>query len=183
MHLGTLSPTEDDNKIVDLKQATFQVTPVDTVTPSLTPTSSPEGDAMAGKKLYSLERPDDKARELASKLTLEEQVCIITERMTVTISGLCDIYHICSSLQKPSSLFIKFVQECLAPRSPTPSTRNLRSRFLAIAHFLSTTRSFENPEENCATFLVPTAHNNRSRCLQEQTFGVPKLSPRKAYRQ
>ena len=30
---------------------------------------------MAGKKLYSLEKPDDRAKELASKLTLEEQVC------------------------------------------------------------------------------------------------------------
>ncbi|KAF3052003.1 hypothetical protein E8E11_011021 [Didymella keratinophila] len=77
MHLGTLSPTEDDNKIIDLKQATFQVTPVDTVTPSLTPTSPPEGDVMAGKKLYSLEKPDDKARELASRLTLEEQISLL----------------------------------------------------------------------------------------------------------
>lgn len=74
IHLGTLSPTEDDNKIIDLKQVTFEVTPVDTVTPSLTPTSPTDGDNMAGKKLYSLEKPDDKARELASKLTLEEQV-------------------------------------------------------------------------------------------------------------
>lgn len=74
MHLGTLSPTEDDTKLIDLKQATFQVTPVDTVTPSLTPTSPPEGEIMAGKNLYSLERPDDKAKELASRLTLEEQV-------------------------------------------------------------------------------------------------------------
>lgn len=75
MHLGTLSPTEDDHTVIDLKQAAFQVTPVDTVTPSLTPTSPPEGEAMTGKKLYSLERPDDRAKELASKLTLEEQVC------------------------------------------------------------------------------------------------------------
>lgn len=80
MHLGTLSPTEDDNKIIDLKRATFQVTPVDTVTPSLTPTSSPEVDTMAGKKLYSLEKPDDRAKELASKLTLEEQVCTIAKK-------------------------------------------------------------------------------------------------------
>ncbi|KAF9699328.1 hypothetical protein EKO04_002371 [Ascochyta lentis] len=77
MHLGTLSPTEDNNKLIDLKQATFQVTPVDTVTPSLTPTSSPEVETMAGKKLYSLERADDKAKELASKLTLEEQVSLL----------------------------------------------------------------------------------------------------------
>ncbi|KAF1360684.1 hypothetical protein EJ07DRAFT_155106 [Lizonia empirigonia] len=77
MHLGTLSPTEDDTKLIDLKQATFQVTPVDTVTPSLTPTSPPEGEIMAGKKLYSLERPDDKAKELASRLTLEEQISLL----------------------------------------------------------------------------------------------------------
>lgn len=77
MHLGTLSPTENDNKLVDLKQAAFQVTPIDTVTPSLTPTSPPKGEIMAGKKLYSLEKPDDRAKELASKLTLEEQVCVL----------------------------------------------------------------------------------------------------------
>ena len=74
IHLGTLSPTEDDNKLIDLKRATFEVTPVDTVTPSLTPTSSPEEDTMAGKKLYSLEKPDDKAKGLVAKLSLEEQV-------------------------------------------------------------------------------------------------------------
>lgn len=74
MHLGTLSPTEDDNQVIDLKQATFQVTPVGTVTPSLTPTSPPNEEIMAGRKLYSLEKPDDRAKELAAKLTLEEQV-------------------------------------------------------------------------------------------------------------
>lgn len=94
MHLGTLSPTEDDNKIIDLKQATFQVTPVDTVTPSLTPTSSPEEDVvMAGKKLYSLEKPDDKTKELASKLTLEEQVRTTVERTLVTVHHLCGIWR------------------------------------------------------------------------------------------
>lgn len=77
MHLGTLSPSEDDSKLIDLKQATFEVTPIGTVTPSLTPTSPLEGDAMAGKKLYSLEKPDDRAKELASKLTLEEQVSLL----------------------------------------------------------------------------------------------------------
>jgi hypothetical protein len=94
MHLGTLSPSEDDNKIIDLKQAAFQVTPVDTVTPSLTPTSPSEGDVMAGKKLYSLEKPDDKAKELASKLTLEEQVCTADERTILTVRRLCGICHI-----------------------------------------------------------------------------------------
>jgi beta-glucosidase len=66
MHLGTLSPVEDENK-----------PPVGTVTPSLTPTSSPKEDAVAGKKLYSLEHPDDRAKELASQLTLEEQVRVL----------------------------------------------------------------------------------------------------------
>jgi hypothetical protein len=33
-----------------------------------------EENAMAGKKIFSLEQPTDKARELAAKLTLEEQV-------------------------------------------------------------------------------------------------------------
>jgi hypothetical protein len=32
---------------------------------------------MAGKKIFSLEQPTDKARELAAKLTLEEQVRIL----------------------------------------------------------------------------------------------------------
>ena len=95
MHLGTLSPSEDDNKVIDLKQAAFQVTPVDTVTPSLTPTSPPEGDAMAGKKLYSLEKPDDKAKDLASKLNLEEQVCTAVERVILTVHRLCGICHTC----------------------------------------------------------------------------------------
>jgi hypothetical protein len=30
---------------------------------------------MAGKKIFTLEKPDDTAKELAAKLTLEEQVC------------------------------------------------------------------------------------------------------------
>jgi beta-glucosidase len=96
MNLGTLSPTEDDTKIIDFKQATFQVTPVDTVTPSLTPTSPPEGNTMAGKKLYSLEKPDDRAKELASKLTLEEQVCILfnlCRQLCVFSPSMCNSSH------------------------------------------------------------------------------------------
>lgn len=88
MHLGTLSPTEDDNKTIDLKQATFQVAPAGPVTPSLTPTSAPDTDTMAGKKLYSLEKPDDKANELASKLTLEEQVCDAAQTRRCAFRGL-----------------------------------------------------------------------------------------------
>lgn len=52
---------------------------------------------MAGKKLYSLERPDDKAKELASKLTLEEQVCTITGKMTVAVHRLCGIFLVQSN--------------------------------------------------------------------------------------
>jgi beta-glucosidase len=77
--LGSPSPIEEDEKApLDIKQASHHrpvVTP-----PTLTPARTPEEklpedlDAMAGKKAFSLERPDDRARELAAKLTLEEQV-------------------------------------------------------------------------------------------------------------
>lgn len=71
------SPIEGgDVKHIDIKQPTVQVQPV-VATPTLTPTLTPDEDdldAMAGKKVFSLERPDDRARELAAKLTLEEQV-------------------------------------------------------------------------------------------------------------
>jgi beta-glucosidase len=62
-------------KHIDIKQVAVQVQPLET--PNLTPSLTPNQDdieAMAGKKLFTLERPDDKARELAAKLTLEEQV-------------------------------------------------------------------------------------------------------------
>jgi beta-glucosidase len=70
------SPVEEDLKHIDIKHAAIQVKPV-VSTPTLTPALTPDDDdieAMAGKKLFSLERPDDRARELAAKLTLEEQV-------------------------------------------------------------------------------------------------------------
>jgi beta-glucosidase len=63
-------------------------------TPSLTPSSTPEqtspaeDDAMAGKKIFSLERPDDKARDLAAKLTLEEQVRYISFNGRTTELGV-----------------------------------------------------------------------------------------------
>lgn len=77
--LGNLSPIEESNKApLDIKQAMRQpaVTTPPTLTPALTPeeTFVDEVDAMAGKKLFSLERPDDRARQLAASLTLEEQV-------------------------------------------------------------------------------------------------------------
>jgi beta-glucosidase len=81
INLGTVSPTEVDVEHIDLKQATIHIRPVTLDTPSLTPATTPdqnspsEDDIMAGKKFFSLQRPDDKARELAAKLTLEEQVC------------------------------------------------------------------------------------------------------------
>lgn len=80
INLGNASPTEDI-KHIDLKQAAIHIRPLGLDTPSLTPATTPDenspaddDDAMAGKKIFSLERPDDKARELAAKLTLDEQV-------------------------------------------------------------------------------------------------------------
>jgi hypothetical protein len=49
---------------------------------------------MAGKKLYSLEKPDDKAKELVSKLTLEEQV-----RKFGVISSALSVWSAASPLQ------------------------------------------------------------------------------------
>ena len=78
-NLGNASPT-GDVKHIDLKHPSIQIRPVALDTPSLTPATTPEETSpaedgtMAGKKIFSLERPDDKARELAAKLTLEEQV-------------------------------------------------------------------------------------------------------------
>jgi|TARA_R110002003_G_scaffold126_27_gene11687 beta-glucosidase len=78
--LGNVSPAEGEIKHIDLKQASIQIHPVPLDTPSLTPATTPdqnsplEENAMAGKKIFSLEQPTDKARELAAKLTLEEQV-------------------------------------------------------------------------------------------------------------
>jgi hypothetical protein len=75
----SLANTEGEGRQIDLKQATVQVQPVTLDTPSLTPATTPEHNSpsdelMAGKKVFSLEKPTDKARELAAKLTLEEQV-------------------------------------------------------------------------------------------------------------
>jgi beta-glucosidase len=69
-----------DLKFVDIKQANVQVQPViptPLLTPSHTPERRPSDDSndMAGKKIFLLEKPDDRARELAAKLTLEEQAC------------------------------------------------------------------------------------------------------------
>jgi beta-glucosidase len=79
INLGNASPTEGDMRQVDLKQPTIQVQPVTIDTPTLTPATTPEQNSpseevMAGKKTFSMERPTDKARDLAAKLTLEEQV-------------------------------------------------------------------------------------------------------------
>lgn len=62
---------------VDIKEAIVQIKPL---TPELTPATTPDeqspcrDDIMAGKKVFALERPDDRARALAARLTLEEQV-------------------------------------------------------------------------------------------------------------
>ena len=76
INLETASPSQADIMSNDLKQAAIQVQPVQLDTPATTPDqNSPlEADAMAGKKAYAFEKPTDKARELAAKLTLEEQV-------------------------------------------------------------------------------------------------------------
>lgn len=137
MHLGTLSPTENDDKFVDLKQATFQVTPIDTVTPSLTPTSSPEGEIMAGKKLYSLEKPDDRAKELASKLTLEEQVCVL-------VPGKRQHCHLLDNVSLLRSIIPKHGPQMWSPLQrlslPTDSTtscamRHKRSRLILAGYY------------------------------------------------
>jgi hypothetical protein len=73
--LGIANPTHGDLRQIGLKQATIQVQPVTIDTPATTPEqNSPSEEVMTGKKVFSLERPMDKARELAAKLTLEEQV-------------------------------------------------------------------------------------------------------------
>lgn len=76
INLGNASPTEGDIRQIDLKHASIQVKPVTLDTPATTPeqNSPSEEHAMAGKKIFSLEQPTDKARELVSRLTLEEQV-------------------------------------------------------------------------------------------------------------
>jgi len=63
---------------VDIKEAVVQIKPV---TPELTPATTPEEQSptidnkMTGKKIFGMEKEDDRARALAAKLTLEEQVC------------------------------------------------------------------------------------------------------------
>jgi hypothetical protein len=76
MNLGLASAAEGEVRHIDLKQAAIQVQPVPLDTPATTPEQNSPSDehAMAGKKVFSLEQPTDKARELAAKLTLEEQV-------------------------------------------------------------------------------------------------------------
>jgi hypothetical protein len=72
INLGNASPTEGDMRQVDLKQPTIQVQPVTIDTPTLTPATTPEQNSPSEE--VSMERPTDKARDLAAKLTLEEQV-------------------------------------------------------------------------------------------------------------
>lgn len=95
INLGNASPTEGEMHQVDLKQATIQVRPVTIDTPSLTPATTPEqnspsDEVMTGKKVFSMERSTDKARELAARLTLEEQVRTFlssAERAWTTTNG------------------------------------------------------------------------------------------------
>ena len=107
--LGTPSPVEEDEKApLDIKQPSHQpvVTPP-TLTPALTPEEQlPEDiDDMAGKKVFTLERPDDRARELAAKLTLEEQV------------GLTHIPDILLNLLVYPSIHQNHVLRCICPWS------------------------------------------------------------------
>jgi beta-glucosidase len=75
INLANASPAEGELRQIDLKQATIQVRPVTLDTPATTPEqNSPSDEVMTGKKIFSLEQPMDKARELAATLTLEEQV-------------------------------------------------------------------------------------------------------------
>jgi hypothetical protein len=120
INLGTLSPVDEDVTHLDIKEAAFHVQPITLDTPSATPATTPDqgsplGDStMAGKKVFSLERPDDRARELTAKLTLEEQVRVFPHFLT---SGQ-------PVLSKPSVL------ECLrwVPQLPV--------RFQPISHLL-----------------------------------------------
>jgi len=70
------NPIEDPGTAdVAIKHATHHpaFTPP-TLTPSFTPEEPIDIEIVKGKKLYTLERPDNAARELATKLSLEEQV-------------------------------------------------------------------------------------------------------------
>ena len=81
---GLLGPTETADSIMDRNSA-VQSNPIkEDLLPSMM-ISEPRvldpaldisrlKETMAGKKILSLERPDDNARHLASTLTLEEQV-------------------------------------------------------------------------------------------------------------
>ncbi|KAF2270734.1 hypothetical protein CC78DRAFT_140767 [Lojkania enalia] len=81
--LGNPSPIENEEARLDnIKQPAFQVQPV-VPSPSLTPTLTPKEkpvdytNSMTGKKIFTLEKPDDRARELAAKLSLEEQISLL----------------------------------------------------------------------------------------------------------
>lgn len=79
-HANPSPPPSEDAALVilDLKQQpAITVQPV-AATPSFTPALTPDSDdvdAEMGKKLFSLSRPDERARELVKELTFEEQVC------------------------------------------------------------------------------------------------------------
>jgi beta-glucosidase len=101
INMENTTPTGDIKKI-DLKHAAVRVQPVILDTPSLTPAATPEEtspageDQMVGKKMFSIEQPDDKAGELAAKLTLEEQVRILEccrKSLNTTVAGSV-VYHI-----------------------------------------------------------------------------------------
>lgn len=85
INLGNASPPQEIRQL-DLKHPAIQIKSVPLDTLALTPAGTPEDaspaddEPMVGKKIYSMGRPDDRAKSLASKLTLEEQVRIAGEK-------------------------------------------------------------------------------------------------------
>lgn len=86
-----------DVHFIDIKEALVQAQPIPT---DLTPASTPEEkissniiDAMTGKKIFGSEKPDDRARELAAKLTLEEQVNIFSLLNPYDRKHLADVLY------------------------------------------------------------------------------------------
>ncbi|KAF2435799.1 hypothetical protein EJ08DRAFT_645481, partial [Tothia fuscella] len=69
---------------------------------------------MTAKKIYDLERPDDRARELASRLSLEEQV-----RLSILLSVQYLYFLCCSRCAHGSRLFL-IQQEMLAGKATYP---------------------------------------------------------------
>ena len=102
INLGNPSPIEGEVSHVDLKQPTVQVHPVTLDTPSASPATTPEQNSpseehnMAGNKVFSTQRADDKARKLAATLTLEEQVRTLHIIEVLGPTGVKDAVESCT---------------------------------------------------------------------------------------